>query len=222
MPRTPEEQRQLWEKLKEMEAIDDATLMDSLDETQPMEFEPSSSVERMESQIIPATAKDDRGLAIGLQNSMKYKKHFDASEAASELPPGILIAIATIESNGDPAAIGPETKSGQAKGLMQFMPATAGDYELVVDAERNIDERLDPIKSIYAAGKMLRASLIRSDGDIGQALIQYNWGAGNWDRWKKKEKGYESIPAETAAYIGRFRSALNQYQRMSDTEQVAR
>ena len=57
MPRTPEEQRQLWEKLKEMEATDDATLMDSLDETQPMEFEPSSSVERMVQRRSPVKQK---------------------------------------------------------------------------------------------------------------------------------------------------------------------
>ena len=221
---TPEEREQLLKELRAMEATpeptDDATLMGSLDETQPIEFEPGSPAERMESQIVPATEDDDRNVAAGLQESMKYKNHFDAAETDNELPPGMLMAIAAIESSGNPAAIGPKTKYGQAKGLMQFMEDTARDHKLRID--ESIDERLDPVKSINAAGAELRMALLRSKGDIEQALVQYNWGAGNWGKWLNKEQGFESMPPQTASYIGKFRSALRQYQRMSDAQQVAR
>jgi len=219
MPMTPEEREQRLKELRAMEATDDAVLVDSLDETQPMEFKPDSPAERMESQIIPATAQDDRNLAAGLRDSMTYKEHFDAAETANELPPGMLMSVASIESSGNPAAV---NKRSGATGLMQFMAGTAGDYGLVVDSETNIDERLDPVKSIYAAGAMLRDALRRSDGNIEQALLQYNWGLGNWGKWTRKQQGFESMPLETGSYIGKFRSALNQYHRMSDAQQVAR
>jgi len=222
MPRTPEEQERLLNEIMSIDATDDAVLVDSLDETQPMEFKPDSPAERMESQIVPATAQDDRNVAGSLRESMKYKEHFDAAETANELPPGMLMAVASIESSGNPAAIGPQTKYGQAKGLMQFMEATAGEYGLEIDEKNNIDERLDPVKFIYAAGAMLKDALRRSDGNIEQALLQYNWGPGNWGKWTRKQQGFESMPLETGSYIGKFRSALNQYHRMSDAQQVAR
>jgi membrane-bound lytic murein transglycosylase D len=100
---------------------------------------------------------------------------------------------------------------------MQFMPATARGYGLRVENE--IDDRLDPVKSIDAAGRLLRDSIRQSKGDIYQALIMYNWGSGNWVKWKSGEK--PMMPEETRRYLGRYREAMKQTHGMSDTS-VAR
>ncbi|MAH48905.1 hypothetical protein CMI37_23965 [Candidatus Pacearchaeota archaeon] len=185
------------------DTADERALIDSF---QQMDIEPVVSVfERLESQVIPTSTADDQRLASDLDRAALYKRQFDAVE---DLPPGLLMAVATVESSGDPAAIGPKTRHGQAKGMMQLMEKTARSLGMTVDED--IDERFDPVKSINAAGQMLREALQRSGGDIDQALMQYNWGSGRWASWLNEEPGFEVMPDETRRYLGRVRSVMAQ------------
>lgn len=64
--------------------------------------------------------------------------------------PQWLTAVVVVESGGNPSALSPKG----ARGLWQLMPGTARRYGLRVDD--GVDERLDPMKSTYAAVRYLR------------------------------------------------------------------
>ena len=91
-------------------------------------------------------------------------------EAGSKhgVDPAILKAIASVESNFRPDAVGPRTRSGRAQGMMQFIPATARAYGL--------DDPFDPAKSVDAAARLMRDNLKQFKGDLGKALEAYNGG----------------------------------------------
>ncbi len=91
-------------------------------------------------------------------------------EAGSKygVDPAILKAIASVESDFRPDAVGPRTRSGRAQGMMQFVPATAKAYGL--------DDPFDPAKSVDAAARLMRDNLKQFNGDLGKALEAYNGG----------------------------------------------
>jgi membrane-bound lytic murein transglycosylase D len=84
------------------------------------------------------------------------------------LPPELL-AIPVIESHYRIMVKSPKG----AAGLWQFMPETARDFELKVN--REVDERLDPIKSTLAAVKYFK-KLYSVFGDWQLVLASYNAG----------------------------------------------
>jgi hypothetical protein len=100
------------------------------------------------------------------------------------LDPALLTAVASVESGFDPAAI----SSAGARGLMQFMPATAGS--LGVDP-------LDPGQAIDGAARYLR-QLLDQFGSLDLALAGYNAGPGAVSR-------AGGIPpyAETRSYVNK-------------------
>ena len=63
--------------------------------------------------------------------------------------PQWLTSVVVVESGGNPNALSPKG----ARGLWQLMPQTARRYGLRVDD--GVDERLDPMKSTYAAVRYL-------------------------------------------------------------------
>jgi len=99
------------------------------------------------------------------------------------------------ESGFDPNAVGPPTRYGTAKGIAQFIDSTARDYGLT--------NPFDPIASLEAYGKYMRALLRMFGGDYAKAVGGYNWGPGNV---QKAAAQYGSnwlahAPAETRNYV---------------------
>ncbi|MEM6963535.1 MAG: lytic transglycosylase domain-containing protein [Bacteroidota bacterium] len=94
-----------------------------------------------------------------------------------------------------------------AKGLWQFMPATARRYGLVIDDY--VDERCDPVKSTQAALAYLKF-LNDKYQDWKLALAAYNCGYGRVDKAIKKsgKNSFEEIkdflPKETRQYVPKF------------------
>ena len=84
-------------------------------------------------------------------------------------------AIIMAESGYNPTAI---SKRG-AVGLMQLMPATAGDL--------GVDDLLDPVHNIDAGVKYFKRLLNQFNGDLRLALAAYNAGS-------RKVKKYQGIP----------------------------
>ncbi len=113
----------------------------------------------------------------------KYDSFFALAEKTNNLPAGLMRRMAYQESRFNPSAVSP----AGARGLMQFMPATAKDFNL---------DPMNPTASIAAAGKYM-AQLFKSTGNWKEAVAAYNWGLGNV---LKARKGLAKMPAETIAY----------------------
>lgn len=114
----------------------------------------------------------------------------DEAERGSTLPPGLMRAIAEVESNWNPRAVSPKGASG----LFQFMPRTAQAY--------GVDPR-DPRSSAQGARRMLEDLWRQHDGDLNKVLASYNWGSGNLAR-----RGLDAMPSETRNYIDKVRTVM--------------
>jgi hypothetical protein len=123
--------------------------------------------------------------------------------------PRALLALVMTESQCVPHALSPVG----ARGLWQFMPATARAYHLHV-TENVVDERISPPKSTEAAVKFL-SDLYRKMGSWEFALASYNMGpfglaarikraGGNVTFWDLAAAG--AIPDETAKYVPRIQA----------------
>ena len=122
--------------------------------------------------------------------------------------PEELKAMAVIESALNPRAV---SRVG-AKGMWQFMYATAKMYGLHIDSF--VDERLDPVKSAEAAAQYLKDAY-EIFGDWNPAIASYNCGAGNVNKAIRRSGGkrafwdiYPYLPRETRGYVPAFVGAL--------------
>ena len=117
------------------------------------------------------------------------------------LPPEIL-GLMLVESGGNPAALSPQG----ARGLWQFMPATARRYGLRVGFGG--DDRLDVERSTRAAARHLR-DLHDRFGNWPLALAAYNAGADAVQKAVSRAgttdfatlNALRLLPAETRAYV---------------------
>ena len=131
----------------------------------------------------------------------RLKPVFRAENVAEEM-----VWLAEVESSFNPSAQSPVG----AKGLYQFMPATAKEYGLSLSPH---DERLDPDKNARAAASYLRY-LYRRFGDWPLALAAYNAGQGRVGKLLRQTGGstFEEIaahlPTETRMYVPKMRAVV--------------
>jgi soluble lytic murein transglycosylase-like protein len=112
-----------------------------------------------------------------------------ASKIATQVgvDPSLVLAVINRESGGDPNA---KSKKG-ATGLMQLMPGTA--EELGVDAN-------NPEENIFGGASYLK-KMIDQFGNLTHALVAYNWGPGNAQKWLAKGGKFANLPKETRDYV---------------------
>jgi len=104
---------------------------------------------------------------------------------------GLMPQVIRDESSGDANAVGPKTRKGErAVGLVQLMPDTAKDL--------GVTDRTDPIQSVVGGKKHLTRLVDKYDGDARTALIAYNWGEGNVDKY-----GVNKAPKESVDYANK-------------------
>ena len=136
-----------------------------------------------------------------------YMPIFDETFNKHGLPEE-LKAMAIIESAMNPLAV---SRAG-AKGMWQFMYATAKMYGLHIDSF--VDERLDPVKAADAAARYLQDAY-EIFGDWNLAIASYNCGAGNVNKAIRRSGGKRAfwdiwpyLPRETRGYVPAFVGAL--------------
>ncbi len=131
--------------------------------------------------------------------------------------PAELVAVVLIESAGRTTASSPR----EARGLWQFIPATARRYGLAITPLR--DDRLDVAKSTRAAARYLRDLYLQFE-DWRLALAAYNAGEQAVqraiDRSGRADFGVLSstklLPEETRAYVPAVLAAVSLFTEGAD------
>lgn len=124
-----------------------------------------------------------------------YSQDFADAGQQNAVDPRLLKSIGMQESGGNPNAVSPKG----AVGIMQLMPSTA--KELGVDA-------IIPQQNIHGGAKYFKQQVDKyKDQDL--ALMAYNWGPDNVDKWLKNGANPASIPKETQQYLAKIK---NNYQ----------
>lgn len=136
-----------------------------------------------------------------------YFPLFEEVLAKHNMPEDIKF-LAIIESGLNPKA---KSRVG-AMGLWQFMPATGRMFHM--NANNDIDDRMDPDLSTEAAAKYLK-SLYNMFGTWELALAAYNCGPGNVRKAIRKSGGkqtfwgvYDHLPKETRSYVPQFQAMI--------------
>ncbi len=116
-----------------------------------------------------------------------------------------LKAQARAESNLDSNAV---SHCG-AKGLAQFMDSTWAEWQ--TGKRKSGDSvKLDPFNpewSIRAQAAYMAWLQKQTGGELADALIAYNWGLGNYRKWKSGLKS--NLPQETKDYVRRIYGLLD-------------
>lgn len=119
-----------------------------------------------------------------------------------------------VESSNDPNAVSP----AGAIGLMQVMPDTAGDIAKELNDQEffrlSAKQRIEYLKrqdvSIRYGTYYMDKQLKKYGGDLEAALIAYNAGPGNADKWLAAGRNYDVLPKkeETQPYVQKVFEAL--------------
>jgi len=132
--------------------------------------------------------------------------------------PHLILAIAHTESNFDPDAYSP----WEARGLMQFIPATAVNTakKLQID-DFTVEALFDPPTALRLGAKHLRELLDRFEGNVVSAVAAYNAGEAVVARWRRENPEadeadfVERIPyKETRRYVKKVLTAIDAYDRL--------
>lgn len=115
----------------------------------------------------------------------RWRPEVEKAAAKYGVNPEVMLAIIQQESNGNPSARGPTNDVG----LCQFTPGTAQQYGLT--------NRLDPIASIDAQGRLLRDLQNRFHGNQSFMIAAYNTGPGGIKNGIISSKGREYLSAVT-------------------------
>ena len=158
---------------------------------------PGSVVVQQFTVTTPPASSAHVGLGpVGRPQTAIYRREFASAAAKTGLDEAWLRAIAHTESNYAAAAVSVKG----AKGVMQLMPDTIGDYAVA--------DPFSPQQSILAGAKYLKALDQRYGGDKILAAAAYNAGA-------TAVSQYGGVPpyAETREYIAKVQVLYPLYRR---------
>lgn len=139
--------------------------------------------------------------------ALSDKYDISSKAATAGIPKGLIEAMIMQESRGNKDAVGPVTKSGErARGLAQFMPATAKQYNVNTSSEES---------SINGMIKYMSVLIKQFGGDIDKAVMAYNAGPKNVQTGKaygfKETKNYLSNVKSYTAGINGFSGSSKEF-----------
>ena len=106
-----------------------------------------------------------------------------------------------VESGGDPNAVSPKG----AVGVMQTMPGTLVDPGFGVAPARDRSPA-----ELQRVGEDYMRAMLAKFGNMRDALVAYNWGPGNAQKWLQAGGDVSRLPAETQGYLRKLLgSAVN-------------
>lgn len=137
----------------------------------------------------------------------KYQTLIETKASKHGVSSALINAIVHTESAFRPDATSPMGASG----LMQLMPDTAKGL--------GITNSKDPEQNLEGGVRYIKEELGRYNGDLDKALMAYNWGRGNLDKYlKAKAAGKNvSIPTETKNYVIAVKKRMERYSEGSTT-----
>ena len=150
----------------------------------------------------------DAAVSAAILRLQKYRPTVEHILEEEGIPKS-LVAVVLVESGAQLLAVSPK----QARGLWQFIPATARQYGLTVTSAK--DERIHVEQSTRAAGRYLR-DLYKKFADWPLALAAYN--AGPEAVQRALQRGHSTtysqisaarlLPEETRNYVPAVLSAI--------------
>ncbi len=152
-----------------------------------------ASMDAAKDAITPSWLKP-KGSGDGMRyDDPKLNEYAAKVEQENGLPPGLLNAIKNQgeRSNSD------QVSSAGAKGVMQFMPDTWGQY--------GKGEITNPYDSIDAAGRYFVDLLKRYNGNVDAAITEYNGGI---KQARAVQAGGSPSATETINYLARVKEGL--------------
>lgn len=139
---------------------------------------------------------------LALKYPLPFRDTVLKSAETSKVPPHLVYAVIRSESSFSPVAVSP----AGAVGLMQLMPATAGQIEGKPSVSK---ERLtQPALNINYGVRHFKDMLTQYNGDLISTIASYNAGGSAVNRWRKEfgsmppAEFIEQIPyGETREYV---------------------
>lgn len=120
-----------------------------------------------------------------------------STASASGIDPNIATSLVWQESNGKTH---PGDGGAGAVGPAQLEPGTANDLGVDIN---------DPAQNVQGGMKYLKQQ-IQKYGDTPTALMAYNWGPGNVDKWIQNGRDMSQVPDETLHYVNNIISSQPQ------------
>jgi hypothetical protein len=117
--------------------------------------------------------------------------------------PELFERVIHTESRGNQAAVSPKG----AIGVAQIMPNTAPDAAKAAGLPYDFNKLKTDPEYNAALGKAYLGKMLDKYGNETHALIAYNWGPGNTDRWLKRGGNIDLLPKETRNYIRKILNA---------------
>ncbi len=122
------------------------------------------------------------------QEASQYLAIVNQQAAANNVPRNLILAIISVESGGNPNAVG----SSGSLGLMQLKASTAHQY--------GASNALDPASNIAAGARYLHALLARYNGNVTLAVAAFNAGPRAVDN-------AQGVPPQSRAYVQKVMNA---------------
>ncbi len=131
----------------------------------------------------------------GAYNSPELNAYADEVNRREGLPPGLLNSVKNAGERSNSNQVSPKG----AKGVMQFMPKTWGQY--------GKGDPTDPHASIDAGGRYFKDLLKRYGGNVDAAITEYN---GGMVQARRVQAGGSPTDPETIGYLSRVKKHMGQ------------